>query len=254
MPRPSKKRRVCSQPTFTNFCSHQSSNQVVYLTYDEYESLRLIDYEMFTQDECAKMMNVARTTITAIYASARQKVATCLVLGHRLEIIQGDVEFCEDYQENFKCRKACLKHYPKKSVYLLDEKEKSHMRIAITYKDGDVFQHFGRSEFFKIYDVKDGQIITTAIIPTMGNGHGALGNFLKEAKVDALICGGIGAGARNVLNNVGINIYPGVNGNADEAIKAFIAGNLNFDANTECHDHDHEGHDCGSHGCGSHCH
>ena len=128
------------------------------------------------------------------------------------------------------------------------------MRIAVTYKDGQVFQHFGRSEFFKIYDVKDGQIITTVIIPTNGNGHGALGAFLSQAKVDALICGGIGAGARHVLNNFNITIYPGVSGDADEACKAFIAGNLNYQPDIECHDHDHEGHDCGSHDCGSHCH
>ena len=128
------------------------------------------------------------------------------------------------------------------------------MRIAVTYKDGQVFQHFGRSEFFKIYDVQNEQIISTVIIPTLGSGHGALGAFLSQAKVDVLICGGIGAGARNVLTNAKIALYPGVSGDADEVCKAFIAGNLNYQPGYECHDHDHDGHDCGSHDCGSHCH
>ena len=128
------------------------------------------------------------------------------------------------------------------------------MRIAITYKDGMVFGHFGRTEFFKIYNIDNGQISSTAIIPTNGNGHGALGAFLSNAKVDALICGGIGQGARNVLNQAGIEIYPGASGDVDEVCKAFIAGNLNYQPDYECHDHDHEGHDCGSHDCGSHCH
>lgn len=123
------------------------------------------------------------------------------------------------------------------------------MRIAITYKDGQIFQHFGRSEFFKIYDVQDGQIVSSVIIPTNGNGHSALGGFLSAAKVEALICGGIGNGARNVLGNANIQVYPGVTGNADEAIQAFINGNLNYQADLECNHHDHEGHDCGEHEC-----
>ena len=121
------------------------------------------------------------------------------------------------------------------------------MRIAVTYKDGQVFQHFGRSEFFKIYDVKEGQIISSVIIPTNGNGHGALGAFLSQAKVDALICGGIGAGTRNILKDVNIALYPGVVGDADEACRALIAGNLNYQPDIECHDHDHGDHDCGHH-------
>jgi hypothetical protein len=79
-----------------------------------------------------------------------------------------------------------------------------------------------------------------------------LGAFLSNAKVDALICGGIGQGARNVLNQAGIEIYPGATGDVDEVCRAFISGNLNYQPDYECHDHDHEGHDCGSHDCGSH--
>jgi len=252
MPRPSKPRLICTAPNIQPF--KNQSDQIV-LSLDEYETIRLIDFEDFTQDECAKMMDVARTTVQAIYTNARKKVSESIVLGKSIVIRGGDVRLCPHYQEGFKCRKKCLRHSPKKAIYLLNETEDIHMRIAITYKDGQVFQHFGRSEFFKIYDVKDGEIITTAIIPTNGNGHGALGNFLKQAKVDALICGGIGAGARNVLKNADIALYPGVTGDSDEACKAFIAGTLIYQPDIECHDHHHEdGHSCQDHDCGNHCH
>lgn len=250
MSRPNKKRFICALPVYQ---SYEKQKKPVILTLDEYEAIRLIDFEDFTQDECAKMMDVARTTVQSIYASARKKMSESLVLGKELTIQGGDVQLCPHYQEGFKCRRKCLRHTPKKAIYLLNETEDIHMRIAVTYKDGQVFQHFGRSEFFKIYDVKDGEVVTTAIIPTNGQGHGALGNFLKQAKVDALICGGIGQGARNVLKNAEIALYPGVIGDSDEACKALIAGTLNYQPDIECHDH-HDGHSCADHDCGGHCH
>ena len=134
------------------------------------------------------------------------------------------------------------------------------MKIAVTYDNGQVFQHFGHTEFFKVYDVEDGKVVNSRVVDTMGSGHGALANVLVILGVDTLICGGIGGGARNALNAVGITIYGGVSGDADAAVAAFLSDNLNYDPNARCshHDHDHhheEGHTCGNHGCGSHsCH
>ena len=69
------------------------------------------------------------------------------------------------------------------------------MKIAVTYENGMVFQHFGHSQAFRVYDVQDGKIITAETVPTQGSGHGALAGFLAAQGVDTLICGGIGAGA-----------------------------------------------------------
>ena len=69
------------------------------------------------------------------------------------------------------------------------------MRIAVTYENGQIFQHFGHTEQFKIYDVQDGKIISSNVVDTNGSGHGALSGMLSALGVDVLICGGIGGGS-----------------------------------------------------------
>ena len=131
------------------------------------------------------------------------------------------------------------------------------MKIAVTYENGQVFQHFGHTEQFKLYDVENGAVVSAQVVDTNGSGHGALAGFLRERGVDALICGGIGGGARSALAQAGIRLYPGAAGDADGAVTALLAGTLSYDPDTMCDHHDHgEGHDCAHHGgrhsCGHH--
>lgn len=134
------------------------------------------------------------------------------------------------------------------------------MKLAIPYENGLVFQHFGHSQKFKIYVADKGEICSETVLDTLGSGHGALAGFLADLKVDVLICGGIGGGAKNALAQVGIRVFGGVSGNADQAAAAFLAGSLNFNPNATCshhahgEDHDCSDHDCGSHTCGKGCH
>ncbi len=133
------------------------------------------------------------------------------------------------------------------------------MKIAVTHDNGEVFGHFGHTETFKIYEVEGGKIISSAVVPTDGEGHGALADFLRAHGVSALICGGIGGGARMALSSVGIEVFGGCVGSCDERVEDYLSGNLAYDPNARCshHDHDHHanGHHCGSGGCGSHsCH
>ena len=125
------------------------------------------------------------------------------------------------------------------------------MKVAVTFENGEVFQHFGKTTQFKIYDVSDGKVTNGVVIDTNGTGHGALAGFLKEKGVEALICGGIGGGAQMALSESGIKLYAGVGGNADEAAAAFAEGRLSFASEANCSHHDHhgEGHSCGEHGC-----
>lgn len=130
------------------------------------------------------------------------------------------------------------------------------MRIAVTYENGDVFQHFGHTAQFKLYEVEEGKIVESQVIDTNGSGHGALAGLLSALNTDILICGGIGGGAQMALAQAGIKLFSGVRGGADEAVDAFVSGNLNYDPEAKCdhHDHNHgEGHNCGNHGCGSNC-
>ena len=124
------------------------------------------------------------------------------------------------------------------------------MKIAVTYEDGRIFQHFGHTEQFKIYETADGRIVRAEVVDTNGSGHGALADFLMRQGVDALICGGIGAGARQALEDAGIRFYPGVTGEADEAVKALLEGRLSYQPDVVCSHHHEGGHQCGSHACG----
>ncbi len=129
------------------------------------------------------------------------------------------------------------------------------MKLAVAYQDGQIFQHFGHTQRFKIYEIENASVRSTEILDTAGTGHGALAGFLKALGADILICGGIGGGARMALEEAGIRLFGGVTGNADEAVNAFLNGNLIFDPNVKCNhhgDHSHgEGHTCGNHGCKS---
>ena len=135
------------------------------------------------------------------------------------------------------------------------------MKIAVTYENGNIFQHFGRTESFKVYEVEDGKIVSSEVIGSDGIGHGALAGLLAGHDIQVLICGGLGGGALNALTNAGIEVCAGASGNADEAVEAFLRGDL-VDTGANCDHHHGEGEDhecCGGHGegedhecCGGH--
>lgn len=249
MPRPRKCRKVCHMPKVCNFVPvGQDVNQKpVVLTVDEFEAIRLIDEQGFSQEECSSYMQVARTTAQAIYNTARAKIATALVEGMPLRIEGGDYRLCEGKEDVCHCG-GCQRH---RYGDQFQEKGEKQMRIAVTYEDGNIFQHFGHSEQFKFYDVEEGKIVNTQVVDTNGQGHGALAGFLTGAKVDVLICGGIGGGAQNALAQAGIQLYGGVAGSCDAAVEALLANNLGYNPNVQCSHHGHgEGHSCGGHSCG----
>ena len=128
------------------------------------------------------------------------------------------------------------------------------MRIAVTYENGKIFQHFGHTEQFKVYDIEEGKVIASEVVSTNGSGHGALAGVLSALNADVLICGGIGGGAQMALAEAGIKLFGGVSGDADKAVEAYLAGTLVYNPNVQCshHGEHHHGGTCGEHGCGSH--
>ena len=253
MPRPKKCRRVCEFPQTLCFAPENPAEtaQPVTLTVEEYETIRLIDKEGLSQEECGEIMQVARTTVQQIYASARKKLADVLVEGLPLRIGGGDYELCTGREGKCAGRACCKRAF---SQIYGKPKGENTMRVAVTYENGEIFQHFGHTEQFKVYDVEDGRILSSEVVDTNGSGHGALAGVLKALKVDALICGGIGGGAQMALAEAGIRLFGGVSGSADAAAQALAEGKLDFNPAVRCDHHDHhgEGHSCGSHGCGSH--
>ncbi|MCQ2523808.1 MAG: FKBP-type peptidyl-prolyl cis-trans isomerase [Lachnospiraceae bacterium] len=126
------------------------------------------------------------------------------------------------------------------------------MKIAVTYNNGEIFEHFGHSEEFKVYEVEDKKVISSTLVKADGQGHGALASLLGNENVDVLICGGIGAGAAAALSEQGIEVCAGQSGNTDAAVEAFLNGQL-VDSGVNCDHHSHDEEEgCGS-SCGSSC-
>lgn len=130
------------------------------------------------------------------------------------------------------------------------------MKIAVTYDNGNVFQHFGKTESFKIYEVEDNQVISSEVISSNGTGHGALAGLLAGYAVDVLICGGIGQGAQAALAEAGVELCAGAQGDVDQAVEAYLKGEL-ISEGANCDHHHEDGHSCGEHedghSCGGHC-
>ena len=130
------------------------------------------------------------------------------------------------------------------------------MKIAVTYDNGTIFQHFGKTENFKVYEVENGQVLSGEVISSNGSGHSALAGLLAGQNVDVLICGGIGGGAQAAPTEAGIELCAGAQGDADQAVEAYLKGEL-VSSGATCDHHHEEGHSCGEHeeghSCGSNC-
>ena len=229
MPRPSKKKQVSSLPQYSCFTHTEQlvEDNFIKMSIEEFETIRLIDYLGKQQQECAEMMEISRASVQMLYDAARKKISRFLVEGRPLFLDGGN------YQLNLK-------------QIVGDD----NMKIAVPYENGQIFQHFGHSSTFKMYEVKENKIVSSELADTNGKGHGALAGFLKEHQVDVLICGGIGAGAKNALSEANITLYGGACGNADEQVASFLQGNLQYNPNIQCSHHHHgEGHSCGNHSC-----
>ena len=232
MPRKPRCRWIDSYPDHWGFSPDEDSDkEPVVMSLDEFETIRLLDREGLTQEQCAERMGIARTTVTAIYESARRKVADALVDGKRLLIRGGNYQLNDQGTEN------------------IMQKGSDTMRIAVTYENGRIFQHFGHTEQFKVYEVEDGKVVSSEIVGSDGQGHGALAELLSLKGIDVLICGGIGGGAVTALGDLGIELCAGADGDADEAVEAYLRGELT-NSGANC-DHHGEGHSCGEHECGN---
>ena len=130
------------------------------------------------------------------------------------------------------------------------------MKIAVTYDNGNIFQHFGKTEFFKVYEVEDNKVISSEVIGSNGTGHGALAGLLANQDVDVLICGGIGGGAQAALEEAGVELCAGAQGDVEQAVEAYLKGEL-VSTGANCDHHHEEGHSCGhheeGHSCGGNC-
>ena len=151
MARPTKARKICMEAAYDNFCPNGvPAREKVIMTMDEYETIRLVDLEKCTHEQCAKQMGIARTTVTEIYESARYKMADSIVNGKTLEISGGNYRLC-DGTALFCCNKICRRTSTSVGKDDIQRKETDQMRIAVTYENGEIFQHFGHTEQFALF-------------------------------------------------------------------------------------------------------
>ena len=153
MPRPPRCRRICDAPQVDTFCpqGHEEAAPIL-LTLDEYEVIRLVDLEQRTHQQCAAQMDISRSTVQEIYESARRKIAACLVYGRKLVITGGSYRICGG-QEQARCKQGCRTKSEETHSNMQQHKGEANMKIAVTYENGQIFQHFGHTEQFKIYEI-----------------------------------------------------------------------------------------------------
>ncbi len=210
----------------------------VMLSLEEFETLRQIDYLGKSQAECATQMNIGRGTVQSLYAEARRKVSRFLIENLDLSISGG----------NFALQSLSPEDHQKENA----RKGNHFMKIAVTYENGNVFQHFGQTTQFKIFEIEENKVVKSEVIDSNGAGHGALVGLLSGLGVNTLICGGMGGGARNAFAEIGLEVISGAVGPVDQQVESFLAGHLETSPEHECHHH--EGHGEGEGHChGGHC-
>ncbi|WP_130837336.1 DUF134 domain-containing protein [Lachnoclostridium sp. Marseille-P6806] len=252
MPRPKRTRWIEREPVCRCFCPQDghSRQPTVVLTLDEYETIRLIDLENCDQASCAARMGLSRASVQSIYDGARKKLAEALVRGSSLRIEDGD---CFVYDGESPAGSPARNRTGGISMVMQNNnKENGKMVIAVSYdrEKEEIFQHFGKTEYFKLYEIEDNTVKKSDVVSTDGQGHGALAGVLKKLRADVLICGGIGGGAQAALAEAGIRLFGGCSGNADAAVDAFLKGNLSYQEDIRCDHHDHGDGGCGDHGHG----
>lgn len=246
-----KCRRVCSGPRALRFSPEGKARGTAVLSVEELESLRLCDFEGLAQDAAAQRMRVSRGTLQRMLYSAHSKTAEALTSGFAIEIGGGSYELSEEWCGCARCKKCPFSDEADRAA---KERKKEIMKngvIAVTEENGEIFQHFGHTQYFALYTISEGKAVDKKIIDAEGSGHSALGGFLREKGADLLICGGIGAGAKKVLADAGIALVSGAKGSTDEAVEAFLAGTLTDSPAGECDHHNHGEEPHGAcHGCG----
>jgi len=225
MARPPLDRRVQSAPKALSFkpagIPARELEEIV-LTLDEFEAIRLADYEGLYQEAAALRMGVSRQTFGRIVEAARRKVADTLVNGKALRVEGG--------------------------YAVVGITEGEQMKIAVPTKDGNVDAHFGHCAYYSIFTVEGTSIVSEETMKAAagcGCKSGIAGDLARSG-VETMVAGNIGEGAVRVLGSFGIRVVRGASGSARAAAEAFLAGKL-VDSGADCaaHGHDHEG--CGHH-------
>lgn len=213
MARPRKNRKVCHFPQSLSFSPvHPAEGAAVILSVDEYETIRLIDLEGFSQEACGEWMGIARTTVQMIYTTARKKLAQMLVEGKPLQITGGDYRLCDGAQD---CgQNLCFKQYYSRKY----EKPTGCTRVAVSCTGGKISHKFENARQIQIYDLQEGKILVSRAVDTTQTDGRLFAGILTALQTDILICNTMGEGTKLALTAAGIRGITGITGNPDAAV------------------------------------
>jgi predicted DNA-binding protein (UPF0251 family)/predicted Fe-Mo cluster-binding NifX family protein len=200
---------------------------------DEFETLRLLHLEGATQEEAAQKLGVSRSTVSRMAARAHRAVTEALVLGKALCVEGGPVTVTRIEREDTQAGVADAAHGPKGEV----------MIIAVPYLEGDVNAHFGSTQSFLIAEAQDGRVTRSALYEVQGmqHNHSGIAGFLQAQGVEVILAGGMGGPMQQALKQSGFTLYCGVGGPADEAVAAFLRGEIE-QSDATCGHHHGESH------------
>ena len=242
MPRPRKLRNVCSMPKSCSFGPLDlRSIEIINMTVDEYETIRLIDLEGLTQEECSKQMNVARTTVQGIYIDARKKLADSLVNGKRIIIGGGEYRLCGGLQGG--CGRGCHREECIKN----NVKENDKMKIAIPAdecsKNSKVCMSYGRTSFFAVYDTetKEYSFLDNSAAASQGGAGIKASQMLIDNGVTVVITERLGQNAADVLNIGKVKIMQAIAGDIETNVNDYLADKLGELTNIHAGFHMHGG-------------
>ena len=195
MPRPKKQRtiEVLNHPT-------TQSNQMVILSLDEFEVIKLIDYDHLNQENCASHLKVSRTTVQRIYASARQKLALALIEKRAIEVKGGEVD----------------------EVHPQVESDFSTMMIAFAIENDQLASHFGKAESLRLVDVSHGKVIQTRDLIDTDHLKHERAAYLKSLGVDHILVQHMGKSMYNHFLSFGIQAVQAQSTSIEEALRLFL--------------------------------
>ncbi len=223
MPRPRKCRKVCRLPEINEFVPIVQKGELspIVLKIDEYETLRIIDREGFSQEQCGEYMQIARTTVQQIYMSARKKLADALVEGRPIHISGGAYLLCDGKEHVCKCG-GCEKHRNH------EEQGGSKMKIAIPLDENkeDVCLVLARAPFFLFYEEEVETIVVNPAAAAQGGAGVQVAQFLVDSNITTLITPRCGQNAADVFMVAEMKIYQSTEKAAVDNLKAYQDGRL----------------------------
>jgi len=226
MARPKQSRLVMAAPDSAGFKPYGRDcicRQPVFLQLDEYETIRLLDYEDMQQAQAAEVMNVSRPTLTRIYNIARKNVALALVEGRPIVITGGNTDFAQ-YKEQ------------KTNIKVMNQK------IAIPTQDGVLYPHFGKAPQVTIVTVEENKVKECIVLTSPEHEHGAMPRFISAQGCTDVLCGGLGQGAVKMLNDMGIEVHGGAPAlPVAQLVELYLNGSIEY-GDSSCH-HDGCHHD-----------